>query len=270
MGRGTDVERSVWRLNGAAATPTSDRVVTEEPLGIEVNHDPFVVVMRTPGQDTELTAGFLFAERIVRGVADILALEVPPEGPEDDNRVDVVLGPEASERLQSKIRRTVASSSCGICGRRTIEQVQREAPPLTADFKVTPRLLSSLPDRLAAHQAVFDRTGGIHAAALFDAQGEVIVAREDVGRHNAVDKIVGWCLLKDRLPASETILMVSGRAGFEIVEKAVTAGIPVVCSVSAPSSLALELAEAAEVAVVGFLRGESMNVYTARRRIRAG
>ena len=254
-----------------------DLLATEEPLGIRVDGTALTMTMRTPGDDTELAAGFLVGEAIVRERDDISGMKVcdgttcghldHAEG-EIGNIVDIALAPGVAVTAGAR-RNFMTTSACGVCGKTSIDDI-RVLPrtPLAADGTVfSPAVLTSLPDRLREAQKVFSSTGGLHAAGLFTASGELLAIREDVGRHNAVDKIAGWALLHDKLPLSGCALLVSGRASFELVQKAVLAGIPPLASVSAPSSLAADLADEAGLTLVGFLRGQSMNVYTHAHRV---
>lgn len=244
--------------------------MTEEPLEIRLAGEPLAVVMRTPGDDLPLTAGFLLAEQIIVHSDDLGTMRHCQTGdPETEgNVVDVRLSPSraaaaASQLAQKKAERaTVTSASCGVCGKKTIESLAASCPPLPRRPSIEPTLLLSLPGRLRAAQTVFEATGGLHAAAIFDRQGALLVLKEDVGRHNAVDKCLGALLLEERMPGPESILFVSGRTSFEIVQKAIVGRIGTVASVSAPSSLAIELASAANLVLVGFVRGETFNVYS--------
>jgi FdhD protein len=255
--------------------PRADLLATEEPLGIRVGGQALTLTMRTPGDDIDLAAGFLVSEGIVRFAADITQLRICTadgcgHGDHDGagNIADVELRPGVLVSPAQR-RNFLTSSACGVCGKASIADLSVQANyDLDADrLQVRPDLLAELPDRLRAAQRVFARTGGLHAAGVFSASGELLCAREDVGRHNAVDKVVGWALREGRLPLSGCVLLVSGRASFELVQKAVLAGIPVLAAVSAPSSLAAELAQDAGLTLVGFLRGHSMNVYTGADRI---
>jgi FdhD protein len=258
-------------------TERADLLAAEEPLGIRVDGTALTMTMRTPGDDVELAAGFLVGEAIVRGRDDIAAMKVCDgtscghlsHAPgEIGNIVDIALAPGVT--VSSAARRSfMTTSACGVCGKTSIDDIcVLPQAPLAADATVfRPAWLTGLPDRLREAQRVFASTGGLHAAGLFTADGELLAAREDVGRHNAVDKIVGWALLHDKLPLTGCALLVSGRASFELVQKAVLAGIPLLAAVSAPSSLAAELAEEAGLTLVGFLRGQSMNVYTGLQRV---
>ncbi|WP_022919076.1 formate dehydrogenase accessory sulfurtransferase FdhD [Ruania albidiflava] len=252
-----------------------DTLAVEEPLEIRVSGEPLAVTMRTPGQDVELAAGFLVSEGIVaRGEHFHTAIHCggPGTGGGENtyNVLDIALAPGIAPPPPEAARAFYTTSSCGLCGKRSIEAVRTvSAYDVAADTtRVTPALLATLPETLRDHQAVFDKTGGLHAAGLFEAAtGELLVLREDVGRHNAVDKVVGWALLNNDLPLTGTVLQVSGRASFELAQKAVMAGIPVLTAVSAASSLAVDLAEEAGLTLVGFLRGESMNIYAHPERV---
>jgi FdhD protein len=262
---------------GDVEVERADALAVEEPLAIRVRGREgqavsFVTTMRTPGQDEELAAGLLFAEGVLRGREDLLALERPADprvaAELRGNVLIATLSPEALGRSQELTRGTVMGSACGVCGKTSIENVMPDgAAPLEAKLRVSPEVLYALPERLRERQSVFAQTGGLHAAALFTAEGELVAVREDIGRHNATDKLVGSRWLEAALPLSDSILVVSGRAGFEIAQKAFAAGIPLLASVSAPSSLAVELAESAGVTLVGFLRGRRFNVYAHPARV---
>jgi FdhD protein len=247
-----------------------DYLAAEEPLEIRIGDDPLSVTMRTPGNDLELAAGFLFTEGLVQRREQIIALE-EDAGRASENRGNVVLAtlaPESAPDFEKMRRHFFAASSCGICGKASIDSVRaRTLQPPNPDFRLDPEVLVRLPDVLRESQAVFGRTGGLHAAALFDAGGKLLVVREDIGRHNAVDKVVGWALLEERVPLGDTILLVSGRGGFEIVQKAIVAGLPVVASVSAPSSLAVQLARELGQTLIGFLRGRRFVIYAGEERV---
>jgi FdhD protein len=247
-----------------------DYLVGEEPLQIRVGKFPLTVTMRTPGHDLELAAGFLYTEGLIRRREQIRSLGQSAGDGEQDrgNVVQVELEGEAALNLEQTQRNFFAASSCGICGKATIEQVRvRGIEPPNPNLRLDPEILCRLPETLREAQAIFGRTGGLHAAGLFDTRGEMAALREDVGRHNAVDKVVGWALLAGKLPLSENVLMVSGRGGFEIIQKACVAGIPVVASVSAPSSLAVQLARELRLTLVGFLRGKRFIVYAGEERL---
>jgi len=276
MGRLT-MRRPVRRITvDAGETRRVDTLAVEEPLEIRVGGEPLSVTMRTPGHDVELAAGFLVSEGVIsRGDQFRSAIHCggPGTGGAENtyNVLDIALASHVHVPIRDLARTVYTTSSCGVCGKASIDAVRTESAydVATDATTVDASLLATLPDALRAHQDVFDKTGGLHAAGLFDAEtGELLVLREDVGRHNAVDKVVGWALLADRLPLRATVLMVSGRAGFELAQKSVMAGIPILAAVSAPSSLAVELAVDAGLTLVGFLRGPSMNVYAGMERVR--
>jgi FdhD protein len=263
-------EVKVERFAGGQTEPARDRVAHEEPLEIQLAGASLAVVMRTPGHDLELVTGFLLTERAVDSLAEVESVRHCTEArtPEaEDNVVRVTLRPGVRPDLERLRRNLFASSSCGVCGKATLENALATAAPLDDATRLPASLLLALPERLRSAQRVFEETGGLHAAGLFDADGRLLVAREDVGRHNAVDKVIGWAARAGRLPLSGHVLLVSGRASFEIVQKALAARVPIVAAVSAPSSLAVSLAEVAGIALVGFLRGTGFNVYGARERI---
>ena len=247
--------------------PFDDALAAEEPLEIRVGDTPLTVTMRTPGNDEELAAGFLLTEGIVDSPEQIASLS-----PFANNAAGKGNGMRAALREcafdPADLRRNFfAASSCGICGKASIEAIRlRGLRAPNPEFTFDPEMLCALPAKLRAVQTVFSRTGGLHAAALFDRSGGLIVLREDIGRHNAVDKVVGWAMLERRLPLSENILLVSGRGGFEIVQKALAAGLPVLASVSAPSSLAVQLARELGLTLVGFLRGRRFVLYSGAQR----
>jgi FdhD protein len=253
-----------------------DMVVTEEPLQLMLDGDALSVVMRTPGHDVELSLGLMFSEGVLRSAADVQAIRISAEAGEleagvavesslvESNQVDIHLRIKARRKPE---RSMLSSSACGVCGTVMIEDLRRDLALLPAGPAVDPSLLPGLVERLRSGQGVFDRTGGLHAAGLFTAAGELVYLREDVGRHNAVDKVVGRALLDERVPASDSILVVSGRAGYEIVQKSITAGIPVLAAVGAPSSLAVALAREFNQTLVGFLKGDRFNVYSAPERL---
>ena len=246
-----------------------DYLVAEEPLEIRVGGTPLTVTMRTPGHDLELAAGFLFTEGLIQKREQIASLtEDAAAKPEAaGNVVQAELAGAEFEREHMQ-RNFFAASSCGICGKASIDAIRvRGIQGPNPGFRFDPEVLCSLPDKLKSAQTIFGRTGGLHAAGLFSPEGELIVVREDVGRHNAVDKIVGWALLEGRLPLSECALMVSGRGGFEIIQKALAGGIPLVASVSAPSGLAVRLARELGLTLVGFLRGRRFLIYAGEQRL---
>ena len=243
-----------------------DELAEEEPLEIRVRGRAISVTMRTPGHDAELAAGFLLTEGIIHGPQDVLRMEHCGRN-EEQNVLNVLLAPEVPVDFERLTRHVFASSSCGLCGKATIESIQRQFPPIRSDLLVDPELLASLPQKMRAAQETFDRTGGLHAAALFDSDGQMIVLREDVGRHNAVDKVVGHCLLHGTFPMDRHILLVSGRSSFEIMQKALAARVPLLAAVSAPSSLAASFAQQSGQTLIGFLRDRRMNIYANAQRI---
>ena len=249
-----------------------DYLVGEEPLEIRVGDRPVSVTMRTPGHDLELAAGFLLTEGLIAGRSQIASIRCDPDDNQNGaNRVRVDLASGADFDSEAAQRNFYTASSCGICGKASINAVRvRGLERPNPGFSVDPELLCRLPDRLRAGQAVFGRTGGLHAAALFTSAGELLVLREDVGRHNAVDKVIGWALAGDLVPLRESILLVSGRGGFEIIQKALVSGVPVLASVSAPSDLAVNLAREFGMTLVGFLRGRRFVIYSGAERLSAG
>ena len=262
----------VERRSGADVRPDEDSVAVEEPLEVRVNDSAFAVIMRTPGEDLALAAGFVLAEDVVRDAGEIGAIEycrdVEPEARGNVVNVTVVGG--AVERLTERLgerRQVITTAACGLCGRRTIESLRTRAAAVEGRWTVPAAVVSRLPLALRAAQRTFDVTGGVHAAALTDLEGRVLRSAEDVGRHNAVDKIVGHALLEGRLPLDRTMLVVSGRLSYELVQKALLAGVPLVAAVSAPSSLAIELAREAGITLCGFVRGETLNVYAHAGRL---
>ncbi|MQS12549.1 formate dehydrogenase accessory sulfurtransferase FdhD [Streptomyces kaniharaensis] len=266
--------RRVVRLRGDGRGVRPDALAAEEPLEIRVGGEPLTVTMRTPGQDFDLVAGFLVGEGLVHAAEELAALRycagTDEAGANTYNVVDATLRGAARALPLSAHRNLLTTSACGLCGRDTVDAVRTHVRhPVAEDpLSVEPSLLYGLPDRLRAAQRTFESTGGLHAAGLFDAAtGELLCAREDVGRHNAVDKVVGWALREGRLPLTGHVLLVSGRASFELTQKAALAGVPLLAAVSAPSSLAVDLAEELGLTLVGFLRGESANVYTRPDRI---
>lgn len=262
----TEVQLRKVNVSGAAHD-VADVTATEEPLEIRVEGRSVAVVMRTPGHDEELAAGFLVSEGVVQRPRDILEVsQCPSTGNKHGNIVDVLLGG-AVVNWDSLTRHVFSASSCGLCGKTSIESVFQRFPAVNAGWKVTPALIASLPDKLRAAQEAFSKTGGLHASGLFDLEGNLVVLREDVGRHNALDKILGHGLMNGLLPLDRHILLVSGRVSFEIIQKALAGGIGLVAAISAPSSLAVDFAQEAGQTLVGFLRGETMNVYTHPERI---
>ena len=270
----------ITRWAYADPTQVEDELVVEEPLEIRVGQQSLIVVMRTPGYDFELAAGFLYTESLITACDDIEIIaycdkEIPENQDADfsslENIVNVRLTEELNLEAQSGWQRNFhANASCGLCGKMTIESVKHQVPPLNSGLRVNQTVLYQLNDQLRTAQSVFERTGGLHAAGLFDESGELLIVREDIGRHNAVDKVIGHALLADLLPLERHILMVSGRASFEIVQKALFARIPIVVAVSAASTLAVDLAQEGNLTLVGFMRGKSMAVYSGSERICSG
>jgi FdhD protein len=276
-------EISMRRLTSATESEAKDFIAAEEPLEIRVENHSIAVVMRTPGEDRELAAGFLVTEGMIRSLDDVKEIRHRPHCWSKDgnsqngsalvrsegNVIDVWLKNPASIDLQKLSRHVFTSSSCGICSKASIEAVRQQFPPLQSFCEVEPQVIRELPEALSAAQETFKRTGGLHACALFDLAGRLLALREDVGRHNALDKIIGWALLEKRLPLAEHILLLSGRTSFEMMQKSLAGGVPIVAAISAPSSLAVEFARDSGQTLVGFLRGERMNIYAGAGRIRS-
>ena len=269
-GRDVLVNRMAVRPGGIRES--EDRVAAEEPLEIRAGGKPLAVVMRTPGDDAALAAGFLLTEGMIRGPEDIESVRHCTDVPESarGNVIDVRLAPDVPDPSDAARRAFYVTSSCGICGKASIDAVRMQAPPLVFSATIAPDALPRLVPTLRQAQVTFERTGGLHAAGLFRFDGSLVATAEDVGRHNAVDKIVGGRLLQTDWPLTERLLLVSGRVGFEIVQKAWLAGIPAVAAVSAPTSLAIELAQESNMTLLGFLRGEDYNVYAGPERLGLG
>ena len=264
---------AVTRVARGVRSPRRDVVAREEPLEIQLDGRSLAVVMRTPGHDAELALGLLWSERVIGSLDDVVSVRHSTQARDPDsadNILQVRLRPERVVDWRRLQRNLYASASCGVCGKATIDGALTAAPPLEDRSRFRASVLRRLPDRLLASQAVFAETGGLHGAALCDRAGRLLVAREDIGRHNAVDKVVGWALGAGRMPLAAHALVVSGRISYEIAAKALVARIPLVAAVSAPSSLAVALAERSRLTLVGFLRGESFNVYGERARVMAG
>jgi len=270
-GRGVDMT-TVQEWQDGVVRQSLDSLVAEEPLEIRVNGTPLSVTMRTPGNDLELAAGFLLTEGIIQSGEQIVSLDyVPQEKQPKQNIVNARLAEDAEFDSEKLKRNFFAASSCGICGKASIEAVRvRGIRATNAAFRVKPEVLCEIPERLREGQSIFSRTGGLHGAALFDAEGKLIEVREDVGRHNAVDKLVGWALLNHKDDLGNWLMLVSGRGGFEIVQKCLVAGVPLLASVSAPSSLAVRLAREFQMTLVGFLRGRRFVVYAGEERLGLG
>jgi FdhD protein len=254
---------------GQQAEHRRDQLAVEEPLEIRVRGQSVAVTMRTPGHDEELAAGFLVSEGLIHQRSDVTEIAYCQRGEAADfeNTLNVFLSPSVEIDFEKLTRHVFASSSCGLCGKASIEAVQQYFPPVESRMTIAVKKILQLPGRLRSAQAAFAKTGGLHAAAIFDAKGKLIVLREDVGRHNAVDKVTGHGFLRGLLPFENHVLLVSGRASFEIMQKALAARLPMVCAVSAPSSLAVEFARESGQTLIGFLRGETMNVYSHPQRL---
>jgi FdhD protein len=256
-----------WQ-HGAASTGT-EKLAVEEPLEIRLGGRRFTLTMRTPGHDEELAAGFLFAEGFINDATELGEIRRVRgrKGAPEPNAIDVVLNVPA-DGLRTRLKRNfVMSSSCGVCGKTSIDSIRRRLSPPSDSARVAPETLLALPARMREGQRVFAATGGLHGAAIFTLDGTMLAIREDVGRHNAVDKVIGYALASAMLPLAHNLMMVSGRLSFEIVQKAAAAGVPILAAVSAPSSLAVELAEEIGTTIVGFLRDGSFNIYTRPDRI---
>jgi FdhD protein len=272
MGRVT-ARRPVLRLSPGGTLRRQDCLAVEEPLELRVGGRPLSVTMRTPGHDVELAHGFLLTEGVINTGADIAIARycagADDQGPNTYNVLDVTLAPGVAAPSAGVERNFYTTSSCGVCGKAALDavRVRSRYQPGADPCRITRETLTVLPGRLRSAQRMFDTTGGLHAAGLFTTTGELLAAREDIGRHNAVDKVLGWALMSAAVPLAGHALMVSGRASFELVQKAAMAGVPILAAVSAPSSLAVELADDAGITLIGFLRGESMNVYTGAHRI---
>ncbi|WP_112275611.1 formate dehydrogenase accessory sulfurtransferase FdhD [Lentzea terrae] len=271
MGRVT-VRRAVERVSPNGRRRRVDALAAEEPLELRVNGKALAVTMRTPGQDVELAHGFLLSEGVIGSSGDVSVARfcegTGPDGMNTYNVLDIALAEGVPPPDTGVERNFYTTSSCGVCGKAALDAVKLKTrySPALDEVRVTAEALTGFPDALRERQKVFESTGGLHAAGLF-VHGELLVVREDVGRHNAVDKVLGWAVLQNLVPLTGAVLMVSGRASFELVQKAAMAGIPVLAAVSAPSSLAVELAEEQGMTLVGFLRGDSMNVYTGGERV---
>ena len=273
----------ISKVSGGLQQPQADSIAVEEPLEIRLGYSTpdgratrsVSITMRTPGNDQELAAGFLFGESIVRRASDITAIEeCGPPAPDSGNTnvVRVELSPDVPVDLDRLQRHFYTTSSCGVCGKTSLDALRAfDVEALTDNATVfDEQVLTAIPDKLRAAQTTFDETGGLHAASAFNARGDLIATMEDVGRHNAVDKVIGSLLREDSLPASDLALMVSGRASFELTQKALVAGMPLLAAVSAPSSLAVRLATEFDMTLVGFLRGNTFNIYSGEQRIRHG
>lgn len=267
----------VGRYDAGAWADAGDEIASEEPLQLMLDGEPLSVVMRTPGNDIELALGLLHAERVITSLNDVASLRVSAEAGERESAIPVANDLLESNAVDVRLRATAArrprrsflsSSACGVCGATTMDDLAHDHAPLRDGPLVDATVLPPLADRLREQQRVFERTGGLHAAGLFTPSGELITLREDIGRHNAVDKVVGRAVLDRRVPLAQTILAVSGRAGYEVVQKAVAAGIPILVAVGAPSTLSVATAQRFGLTLVGFLRGARFNVYSRPERIR--
>ncbi len=273
--------KQVIRWDKSKPTHVEDELVVEEPLEIRVGEQSLIVVMRTPGHDFELAAGFLFTENLIKTSEDIEIIayceqdDITPEDKEHNFNFDVlqnIVNVRLTEHInleeQSGWQRNFhANASCGLCGKMTIESVKHQVKPLISGFQLNQDVIYDLNDKLRSAQFVFEKTGGLHAAGLFDEKGDLLIVREDIGRHNAVDKVIGQALLSDMIPLDRHVLMVSGRASFEIVQKALFARIPIIVAVSAASTLAVDLAEEGNLTLIGFMREKRMAVYSRPERI---
>lgn len=256
--------------NGGLDNETEDWVAREEPLEIRVKGESIVVTMRTPGHDEELAIGFLLAEGVITNSSDVLEIAYCQQGEASlhKNILNVFLSPEVEINLDRLKRNVYASSSCGLCGKASIESLQNIFEPLNKiETVISVDKILTLDQKLRAKQSTFDKTGGLHAAGIFDRNGELLVLREDIGRHNAVDKILGHLFLKNRMPLEDCVLMVSGRASFEIIQKSLAGRVGIICAVSAPSSLAVDMAKESGQTLIGFLRERKFNVYSHKERI---
>jgi FdhD protein len=265
-GRSTVSTRLV-RYSPASKARKQDLLAAEEPLELRVRGRGIAITMRTPGQDEELAAGFLLSEGIIRRRSDIIAMGSCLQSDAPENTLNIFLASTVKVDFKHLTRHVFASSSCGLCGKASIDAVRQQFPPVQSRVRISLAVLKTLAQTMRAAQSTFNQTGGLHAAAILDAKGKLLALREDIGRHNAVDKVIGHGLLEEKLPFDSHLLLVSGRASFEILQKALAARIPVVCSISAPSSLAVEFARESGQTLVGFLREQSFNVYAGPERI---
>jgi FdhD protein len=263
------VQTNVLKVSGTDANPVPrpDWVASEAPLEVRIGGIPVTVMMRTPGHDEELVRGFLYGEGVVSSAEEIVSVGPVHSSPEDvgGSVINVQLAPGRQGRTLD--REFYSNASCGVCGKKTIESLEVKGAIAKSRLSIQRSLLNTLPKRLRDEQTTFARTGGVHASGLFTPSGDLVVLREDVGRHNALDKIIGWALAEGKLPLSNFVLLVSGRVSYEIVQKAVVAGIPVIAAVGAPSSLAVDLADRFQLTLVGFLKPDSMNIYTHPERV---
>lgn len=265
----------IWVVENNNFVTHSDQLATEEPLEIRLNYpkQTIAVTMRTPGADFDLAAGFLYSEGVIKNQEDIAKISycVDPkvDGKQRQNIINVSLKSELNPNLTTLERHFLTTSACGVCGKASIESLQIKGfSAIPLGLEVSPEIIYSLPDKLNTAQRVFKSTGGLHAAGLFNSEGKLLKLREDVGRHNALDKLIGSEFLAGQLPLNNLMVMVSGRSSFEILQKCITAGLPIVCAVSAPSSLAVEIAKRFNITLVGFLRGRKFNIYSGVERIK--
>jgi len=266
----SSVRHRVLKFRAQNASECQDHLAVEEPLEIRLAGSSLSVTMRTPGEDEELVAGFLFSEGIIAGAddLDVVARYRGPDGdPDDGNVMNVILKGDARVAKERLRRNFIASSSCGLCGKATIDAIRAELPTVQSNLAISVDRLNSLAAAMHQAQSTFEKTGGLHAAGLFDADGRLLVLREDIGRHNAVDKVIGHMVLARAVPLDRNVLMVSGRVSFEIVQKALTARIPVIAAVSAPSSMAVQMALAADMTLIGFVRNGGFNIYAGAHRV---
>jgi FdhD protein len=261
-----DSTPQIIRYDNGRAQRDTDALAVEEPLEIRVRGRGISVTMRTPGDDAELAAGFLLSEGLIKSRGDITEIQ-PCDRNEAGNLLNVTLAPHVHIDFEKLTRHVFASSSCGLCGKASIDALRATFPPIDSNLTINAATITQLPPRMREAQREFDRTGGLHAAALFDSRGTLLALREDVGRHNAVDKVLGYALMNDLVPLREHILLVSGRLSFEIMQKALAGGLSIVAAVSAPSSLAVEFANQSNQTLIGFLREGRMNVYSHPDRI---
>ena len=267
------VSHRVVKVRDHDASEYQDHLAVEEPLEIRLGGISLTVTMRTPGEDEELVAGFLFSEGVITSAddLDVIARYRGPAGdPDDGNAMNVLLKGDVRVAKDLLRRNFVASSSCGLCGKATIDAIRAALPPVQSDLVISVERLNRLAAAMHGAQSTFEKTGGLHAAGLFDAAGRLIVLREDIGRHNAVDKVIGHMVLARSMPLDRHVLMVSGRVSFEIMQKALTARVPVIAAVSAPSSMAVQMALAADMTLIGFLRNGGFNLYAGAHRVTPG
>ncbi|MEE2966976.1 MAG: formate dehydrogenase accessory sulfurtransferase FdhD [Verrucomicrobiota bacterium] len=257
---------NIRKNSSGSVSSIDDFVAVEEPLEIRVEDKNVAIVMRTPGHDRELAAGFLLSEGIIKSRDDVFEISECQSLAENDsekgNFVSVLLSKEVNFEFGNLTRHVFTSSSCGVCGKATIESVMIDFPKIERSNQISSSEIAGYPDKLSAAQTTFKKTGGLHASALFDPNGEIVVIREDVGRHNALDKVIGHALMEDLLPLSDHTLLLSGRISFELMQKSLSAGIPTVAGISAPSSLAVEFAKESGQTLIGFLRNSTMNIYS--------